>query len=74
MASRFAFRHFRTRLLAIIVVLVLGLQAMVFFTATEAANRSAQRASDDALQVSMRACCRTISPSRPWSPRATMTP
>ena len=53
MASRFAFRHFRTRLLAIIVVLVLGLQAMVFFTATEAANRSAQRASDDALQVTL---------------------
>lgn len=52
-ARLFAFRHFRTRLLAIIVTLVLVLQALVFVTATEAAHRSAIRASEDALQVTL---------------------
>ena len=48
-ARLFAFRHFRTRLLAIIVTLVLVLQALVFITATDAAHRSAVQASEDAL-------------------------
>lgn len=59
-ARLFAFRHFRTRLLAIIVTLVLVLQAIVFFTATEAAHRSALRASEDALQVTQASLKDTI--------------
>ncbi|MES2130632.1 MAG: adenylate/guanylate cyclase domain-containing protein [Pseudomonadota bacterium] len=50
---RFAFRHFRARLLAIIVLLVLALQAVVFFTVSAAANRNAIRASDEALHVTL---------------------
>lgn len=53
MRQRFVFRHFRTRLLAIIVLLVLALQALVFFTVTTAANRGAMSASDEALQVTL---------------------
>lgn len=53
MRQRFAFRHFRTRLLAIIVLLVLALQALVFVTVTTAANRGALNASDAALQVTL---------------------
>ncbi|MES2901117.1 MAG: adenylate/guanylate cyclase domain-containing protein [Pseudomonadota bacterium] len=53
MAHRFAFRHFRTRLLVVIVALVLSLQAMVFFRVSVAANENALRASEDALQVTL---------------------
>jgi adenylate cyclase len=53
MSKRFVFRHFRTRLLAIIVVLVLILQALVFFTVGAAANRGAIDASEDALQLTL---------------------
>ena len=52
-ARRFAFRHFRTRLLAVILVLVLGLQALVFLAVGEAANRSAIKGSEEALQVTL---------------------
>ncbi|MES2297724.1 MAG: adenylate/guanylate cyclase domain-containing protein [Pseudomonadota bacterium] len=52
-ASRFAFRHFRTRVLAFILLLVLLLQAMVFFFAGEAAKRNAMRASNEALLVTL---------------------
>ncbi len=51
--NRFVFRHFRTRLLAIIVLLVLVLQGLVFFTVSGAANRSAIRASNEALQITL---------------------
>ncbi|MES2153339.1 MAG: adenylate/guanylate cyclase domain-containing protein [Pseudomonadota bacterium] len=50
---RFAFRHFQSRLLAIILLLVLVLQALVFVTVGETANRSAMRATEDALQVTL---------------------
>lgn len=50
---RIVFRHFRTRLLAIIVLLVLGLQALVFFTVSATANRSAVRTSEESLQVTL---------------------
>jgi adenylate cyclase len=52
-SRRFVFRHFRTRLLAIILALVLGLQALVFITVGEAANRGAIAASEEALQVTL---------------------
>jgi adenylate cyclase len=53
MAGRFVFRHFRTRLLAIIVLLVLGLQALVFFTVSGASYTSAVKASNEALQITL---------------------
>ncbi len=53
MAEFFAFRHFRTRLLVTILVLVLGLQALVFIAVGEAANRSAIKGSEEALQVTL---------------------
>jgi hypothetical protein len=53
MANRFVFRHFRTRLLAIIVLLVLGLQALVFITVSEASYRSAIKGSNEALQITL---------------------
>ncbi len=49
----FRFRHFRTRLLAILLALVLGLQALVFIAVGEAANRSAIQGSEEALQVTL---------------------
>ncbi len=53
MTFNFAFRHFRTRLLAIIVLLVLGLQALVFLIVSTAANSSAIKASNEALQITL---------------------
>jgi adenylate cyclase len=52
-SRRFAFRHFRTRLLVIILALVLVLQALVFVAAGLAARRNAVRASEEALQVTL---------------------
>lgn len=49
----FAFRHFSMRLLAVMLALVLGLQLLVFITVTTAANRSAMKASEDAMQVTL---------------------
>jgi adenylate cyclase len=53
MTGRFVFRHFRTRLLAIIVLLVLLLQALVYFTVSGAANSSAIKASNEGLQITL---------------------
>jgi adenylate cyclase len=53
MKTRFQFRHFRTRLMAIIVLLVLALQALVFLTVTVAANRGAVHTSEETLQVTL---------------------
>ncbi|MES3024431.1 MAG: adenylate/guanylate cyclase domain-containing protein [Pseudomonadota bacterium] len=61
MAQRFVFRHFRTRLVAFIVVLVLALQALVFFTVGTAANRSAIGASEEALQLTLLSLQETMS-------------
>ncbi|WP_181373148.1 adenylate/guanylate cyclase domain-containing protein [Massilia glaciei] len=61
MAKRFVFRHFRTRLVAFIVVLVLVLQALVFFTVGTAANRSAIGASEEALQLTLLSLQETMS-------------
>ncbi|HZX28422.1 MAG TPA: adenylate/guanylate cyclase domain-containing protein [Telluria sp.] len=48
---RFAFRHFRTRLLAVILALVFALLGLVFVTVSVQANRSAIAASKEAMQV-----------------------
>ena len=51
---RVLFRHFQSRLLAIILILVMSLQALVFFTISSAANRNAVQASEEALQLTAR--------------------
>lgn len=48
---RVLFRHFQSRLLAIILILVMSLQALVFFTISDAANRNAILASEEALKL-----------------------
>ncbi len=50
----FGFKHFQTRLLAVIMLLIMSLQALVFFTIHSAANRSAEQASEIALQLTAR--------------------
>lgn len=59
----FEFQHFQTRLLVIILILVISLQALVFFIVSSAANRSAIRASEEALEISARSL-QTIMSSR----------
>jgi adenylate cyclase len=51
MPRRVLFRHFQSRLLAIILILVMSLQALVFFTISDAANRNAILASEEALKL-----------------------
>lgn len=65
---RFLFRHFQSRLLAIILILVISLQALVFFTISSAANRNALQASEEALQLTARSL-QTIMSTRETSLR-----
>ena len=58
--GRFEFRHFQARLLAIILSLVVALQALVFFTVGAAANQSAIQASESALQLTLASLQNTI--------------
>lgn len=48
---RFGFRRFQTNLLAVILLLVITLQGLVFFTVSGTARRSAVQASEDALRL-----------------------
>lgn len=57
----FYFQRFQSRLLAIILLLVIVLQALVFFTISSAANGSAMRASIDALQLTASSLQTTLS-------------
>ncbi|MEN9866139.1 MAG: hypothetical protein RL748_1729 [Pseudomonadota bacterium] len=53
-ARRFGFQRFQTRLLAVMLLLILGLQVLVFATISSAANRNARQASEEALQLTAR--------------------
>lgn len=57
----FYFQRFQSRLLAIILLLVIVLQALVFFTISNAANGNAMRASFDALQLTASSLQTTLS-------------
>jgi adenylate cyclase len=57
------FQHFQTRLLVIILLLVISLQALVFFIVNSAASRGAIRATEEALEISSRSL-QTILSSR----------
>ena len=47
------FRHFQSRLLAITLILVMSLQALVFFTINNAANNNAILASDGSKNTTL---------------------
>ncbi len=51
--QRFVFRHFRTRLMTFVVLLVLVLQAGVFIIVSGASYNSAIKASNEALQITL---------------------
>jgi adenylate cyclase len=59
----FSFRHFQTRLLVLILILVISLQAGVFFIVSSAANRNAIRTTEASLQMTARSL-QTILSSR----------
>ncbi len=63
LGSNFSFRHFQTRLLVLILILIISLQAGVFFIVSSTANRNAIRTTEESLQLTARSL-QTILASR----------
>jgi adenylate cyclase len=63
LGSNFTFRHFQTRLLVLILILIISLQAGVFFIVSNTANRNAIRTTEESLQLTARSL-QTILASR----------